>query len=124
MLDSCGSLAVRLEQLVEHAGDVGAVDDGAVAAELDRGVDSARGGAHQHAELLAVLGEARDAEGDRQRQGLLAEVWRRGAAQALGDQEGAVLVGLGQQHAELLAADAPGRVDPALPLDHVLGRPA
>ena len=112
--------AAGIGQLVEHAGDVAAVDDRAVAAELHRGIDGAPGGAHQHAELLTVVGVAGHTERDRQRQGVLCEAAARRAAQPLGDQEGAVLVGLGQQHGELLAADPPGRVDPPLPLRHVL----
>src|SRR4029434_10628562 len=43
-----------------------------------------------------------------------------GAPEPLGDQKRAVLVGLGQQHPELLAADAARRGDAARPLRHVL----
>ena len=45
----------------------------------------------------------------------------RRAAQALGDDERAALVGLGQQQRELLAADARRLVDAALPLQRVGG---
>jgi hypothetical protein len=61
---------VVLGDLLEHPRHVLAVDDRAVAAQLARHVDRARGRAHQHAELLAVLGVARHAERDRHRKGV------------------------------------------------------
>ena len=115
-----GSAALGVARLGEHALEVGAVDHRAIAPELVGGVNGPDRGAHEDAELVAVLGVAGDAERDGQGQGVGREGAPRRSAQALGDQEGALLVGLGEDHAELLAAQAAGGVDPALPLRHVV----
>ena len=58
-----------------------------------------------------MLGMARDPEADRDRHGRVGERVAHVAAQPLGDREGARRVGARQDHGELLAADARGRVD-------------
>src|SRR5919201_794374 len=72
------------------------------------------GGAEELLEAAAVLGVARDAEARGGGEGIVGEGVADGAAEAVGEDVGAVLVGLGQEQGELLAAHAGDDVDPAL----------
>ena len=106
--------------LVERAGDLVAVDDGAVAAEVLRRGDGLVGRAQQ-ADAVARRGPATVATPKLNftPDGGLGEAAVGGAAQPLGDDEGAALVRLREQQRELLARDARRDVDAPLPLERV-----
>ena len=89
-------------------------DDAAVAAELLGEVERLVGAVQELLARRRVARAARDAEADGHR-GVVGEaVVAHRAAQALGDEEPAVLVGVGEHERELLAADAGEVVDQAL----------
>ena len=103
----------------ERAGHLVAVDHRAVAAELLRGRHRAIGGAQQADGVGAVHRAGGHPEADRHAHGGVGKGAVGGAPQALGNDERAALVRLREQEGELLAADAGGLVDAALPLEAV-----
>ena len=113
-------LAARVSHLRERARHLVAVDDGAVAAEVLRRGGRAVGGPQQLDGVLAVVRRRGHAEAEVHPGARVHEAPVDGPAQALGDDEGAALVRLGEEERELLAADAGGVVDAALPLERVL----
>jgi hypothetical protein len=117
-LELAGGLAA---QLGEGARDLVAVDDRAVAAEVLGGGGGAVGGAEQRDAVAPVRGRGGDAEAECHADGRVGEAAVSCAAEPLGHDERAALVRLRKQQRELLAADAGGVVDAALPFHRVGG---
>ena len=116
--------ALRLVDRREDARDFPAVYDRAIAAELLGGVERVVGRAEQGLVGLAVRWEARDPEADRDRHLLARESVPEGHPQALGEHICVVIVRVGNEQRELLAADARNGVEPALaPLEDVARLP-
>ncbi len=97
----------------EHRSELVAEDHRAIPPELLRRIQGAVRGRQKLLCRQRVIGEARDAERDRELR-LAGELHTDLHPEALGEHVGAPLLGLGQQQRELLPARAGDRVDLAL----------